>query len=119
MKVLRSARGQVMPGPSVPISRDAFEPSEETVLRWLGNAGVLVHSRSTNLMIDPLLEGFDMPLLIEPPILPQAVPCLDGVLISMPVSDVLTFVISVWLIRRTQAALGKGGFAGNPAVEIG
>ncbi len=71
-----------MPGPSVPISREAFEPSDETVLRWLGNAGVLVHSRSTNLMIDPLLEGFDMPLLIEPPILPQAVPCLDGVLIS-------------------------------------
>ena len=44
---------------------------------------------------------------------------LDGVLISMPVSDALTFVISVWLILRTQAALGKGGFAGKPAVEIG
>ena len=44
---------------------------------------------------------------------------LDGVLISMPVSDVLTFVISVWLILRTQAALGKGDFVGKPAVEIG
>ena len=44
---------------------------------------------------------------------------LDGVLVSMPVSDVLTFVISVWLILRTQAALGKGDFAGKPAVEIG
>ncbi|MBQ6122129.1 MAG: MATE family efflux transporter [Clostridia bacterium] len=31
---------------------------------------------------------------------------LDGVLYSMPVSDVLTFVISVILILRTQAALG-------------
>ena len=32
---------------------------------------------------------------------------LDGVLYSMPVSDVLTFVISVILILRTQAALGR------------
>ncbi len=32
---------------------------------------------------------------------------LDGVLYSMPVSDVLTFAISVALILRTQAALGR------------
>lgn len=33
---------------------------------------------------------------------------LDGVLYSMPVSDALTFAISVALILRTQAALGRG-----------
>ena len=31
---------------------------------------------------------------------------LDGVLYSMPVSDVLTFLISLWIIRRTYRELG-------------
>ena len=33
-------------------------------------------------MIDPLLEGFDMPLLIDMPILPSQVPSLDAILIT-------------------------------------
>jgi L-ascorbate metabolism protein UlaG (beta-lactamase superfamily) len=33
-------------------------------------------------MVDPLLEGFEMPLLFQPPILPKAVPRLDAVLIT-------------------------------------
>ena len=42
---------------------------------------------------------------------------LDGVLYSMPVSDVLTFAISVALILRTQAALGRGETALRPTTE--
>ena len=43
---------------------------------------------------------------------------LDGVLYSMPVSDVLTFAISAVLIMRTRAALDRSGFAGRSAVEM-
>lgn len=32
-------------------------------------------------------------------------PGLDGVLWSMPVSDLLTFFVAVWLIARTYRAL--------------
>ena len=43
---------------------------------------------------------------------------LDGVLYSMPVSDVLTFFISAVLILRTKAALGRDGFTMQPAAEM-
>ena len=82
MKIYRSERGQAMPGPAVPISQEAFAPSQDTKIYWLGSAGILLHSRKTNLMIDPLLEGFDMPLLIDAPILPGDVPALDAVLVT-------------------------------------
>jgi Na+-driven multidrug efflux pump len=43
---------------------------------------------------------------------------LDGVLYSMPVSDVLTFFISAVLILKTKAALGRNGFTLQPASEM-
>ena len=64
----RAATGQAKAPATQPIAAKAFEPSEGTVLRWLGMAGFLINSRGTTLMIDPLLEGFDMPLLIDMPI---------------------------------------------------
>ena len=42
-------------------------------------AGFLVNSRGTTFMIDPLLEGYDMPLLRDFPIKPKDVPHLDAV----------------------------------------
>ena len=50
-------------------------------------AGFLINSRGTTLMIDPLLEGFDMPLLIEMPIDAAAVPRLDAVLVTHSDND--------------------------------
>ena len=44
------------------------------MLRWLGMAGFLINSRGTTLMIDPLLGGFDMPIMIEMPIAAADVP---------------------------------------------
>lgn len=61
---------------------EAFKSSSRTSVRWLGNAGVFLNSRGTCIMIDPLLKDFDMPLLIEMPIKPEAVPHLDAVLIT-------------------------------------
>ena len=59
-----------------------FQPIDESRIYWLSSAGVMINSHCTTLMIDPLLEGFDLPLLVEMPILPKDVPSLDGVLIT-------------------------------------
>lgn len=62
-----------------PFGREAFTKSNNTTIRWLGMAGFLVNSRGTTFMIDPLLKGYDMPLLMKFPILPKEVPHLDAV----------------------------------------
>ena len=46
-----------------PFGAKAFGKSKKTTLRWLGMAGFLINSRGTTFMVDPLLEGFDMPLM--------------------------------------------------------
>ena len=51
-----------------PFGAEAFEAGTGTVLRWLGMAGFLINSRGTTVMVDPLLGGFDMPVMIEFPI---------------------------------------------------
>lgn len=40
---------------AIPIPASAFEESRDTVVYWLSGAGFLVHSRSTNILIDPVL----------------------------------------------------------------
>ena len=82
MELRRSARGQAMAPATIQITKEAFAPIAGTSIRWLGNAGTLINSRGTNLMIDPVLEAFDMPLLIDMPIRPEDVPSLDAVLIT-------------------------------------
>ncbi|WP_128544784.1 MBL fold metallo-hydrolase [Larkinella soli] len=65
-----------------PFGAAAFGSSKQTTVRWLGFAGFLINSRGTTLMVDPVLEGFDMPVLIDMPITPKAIPRLDAVLIT-------------------------------------
>ena len=50
-------------------------------------AGFLIDSRGTTLMVDPLLGGFDMPVLIEFPIVAADVPRLDAVLVTHSDND--------------------------------
>lgn len=73
--------------PTQPFGMEAFETSNNTTLRWLGMAGFLINSQGTTLMIDPLLGGFDMPLLIDFPIKAEDVPDLDGVLVTHSDND--------------------------------
>src|SRR5687767_6156875 len=61
-----------------PFGAEAFKVSDKTTLRWLGMAGFFINSRGTILMVDPLLEGFDMPIMIDFPILAKEVPRLDA-----------------------------------------
>ena len=63
-----------------PFGASAFKKSKKTTLRWLGMAGFLINSRGTTIMIDPLLEGFDMPVLIDFPIAAKDVPRVDAIL---------------------------------------
>jgi L-ascorbate metabolism protein UlaG (beta-lactamase superfamily) len=49
--------------------------------------GFLINSRGTTVMVDPLLGGFDMPVMIEFPIAPADVPKLDVVLVTHSDND--------------------------------
>src|SRR5215213_3383585 len=66
---------------------EALEGGDETVLRWLGMAGFLINSRGTTVMADPLLGGFDMPVMIEFPIVTAEVPKLGAVLVTHSDND--------------------------------
>jgi L-ascorbate metabolism protein UlaG (beta-lactamase superfamily) len=70
-----------------PFGPEAFQQEDQTVLRWLGMAGFLLNSRGTTVMIDPLLGGFDMPVIIDFPIAAEAVPRLDAVLVTHSDND--------------------------------
>lgn len=83
----KATTGQAIPPATQPFGAAAFDPSATTELRWLGMAGFLINSRGTTLMIDPVLSGFDMPLLIDLPIQAAAVPHLDAVLVTHSDND--------------------------------
>ena len=78
----KNEKGQAVPEQTVFMTEKDFGPSDETAVYWLGNGGAHINARGTNIMIDPLLKGFDMPVLIESPIQPEQVPAIDGVLIT-------------------------------------
>lgn len=65
----------------------AFGKSNKTTLRWLGMAGYFINSRGKTMIVDPLLKGFDMPILIDFPIATKDVPRLDAVLITHADND--------------------------------
>jgi L-ascorbate metabolism protein UlaG (beta-lactamase superfamily) len=85
--IRRSPRGQAMAPETVPIPPEAFEARGGTVLHWLGMAGFLINSRGTLLAVDPLLQDFDMPVLIDFPIRASEVPRLDAVLVTHADND--------------------------------
>lgn len=72
---------------TVRFGHDAFAKIDHTEVRWLGNSGAFINSRGTTIMMDPLLKGFDMPLLIEMPIATDEIPGLDAVLITHSDND--------------------------------
>ena len=70
-----------------PFGAEAFGAADTTVLRWLGMAGLLINSRGTTVMVDPLLGGFDTPVMIEFPISADNVPRLEAVLVTHSDND--------------------------------
>lgn len=61
---------------------EAFAPSKNTVVRWLGVGGAMINSRGTCLMIDPMLKDPGMPMLIDFPIEVEQIPFLDAMLVT-------------------------------------
>ena len=82
MKVEKNEKGQAVANPSVPVTEDAFLPIKNTTVRWLGSAGSMINTRGTIILIDPVLEGFDMPLIYEVPLAPKDVRKVDGYLVT-------------------------------------
>ena len=87
--------------PTEPFGAKAFGKSKKTTLRWLGMAGFLINSRGTTFMVDPLLEGFDMPMLIDFPILAKNVPHLDAVFVTHADNDHFSVPTNVAMSKVT------------------
>ena len=73
--------------PTQPFGKEAFGSSKETTVRWLGMGGFLINSRGTTIMVDPLLKGFDMPVIIDFPVKTEDVPKLDAILVTHSDND--------------------------------
>lgn len=82
MGIYINEKGQAVPEKTEFIPKEAFGKLGGTQIRWLGNGGAMINSRGTVVMIDPVLSGFDMPLLIEVPITELQVPHLDGIFLT-------------------------------------
>lgn len=82
MQINKNKKGQAVALKTQKMTKDAFRKINHTEVYWMGNASIMINSRGTNIMIDPLLEGFDMPLLIDMPILPHEIPQLDALLVT-------------------------------------
>ena len=81
---------------TIKINRDAFSGKERTSIYWLGSAGVLINSRGTCIMIDPVLESMENDInisetgyryLVPPPISCEEMPMLDAVLYTHADTD--------------------------------
>ncbi len=75
-------KGQALAPPTQRMGAAAFDINQNCDIYWLGGGGVMLNCHGTVLMIDPQLKGFDMPLLRKPPLLPEEVLKLDGLLIT-------------------------------------
>ena len=62
MNVIINKKGQAVPERVEHISKQDFDRIDGTEVRWLAGGGAMINSRGTVIMIDPVLEGFDMPL---------------------------------------------------------
>ena len=80
--VITNEKDQAMPAGIVPMGPEVFASRADTTLTWLGGAGILLNARGTRVMIDPVLEGFDMPVLFDAPAAPADVSALEAVLIT-------------------------------------
>lgn len=77
-----AASGQAKAAQTQAFGSEAFDKNDATVLRWLGNSGLHINSHGVNIMVDPVLEDFDMPLLIDTPLKTTQIPHLDALLIT-------------------------------------
>ena len=80
--VIKSKNGQAMPSQIIPMESSVLDIQDKTSIYWLANASLLINSHGTCLMIDPLLKGFDMPLLVQSPMKIEDISRLDAICIT-------------------------------------
>ena len=80
--MLKNEKGQAVAPKTVIMTKKDFEDQGNTRVYWLGGGGAMINDHGTVIMIDPLLEGFDMPLLIDMPIDVKDVTHVDAILVS-------------------------------------
>ena len=85
--MLKNEKGQAVAPKTVIMTKKDFEDQGNTRVYWLGGGGAMINDRGTVIMIDPLLEGFDMPLLIDMPIDVKDVPHRFGKLCFVWIAD--------------------------------
>lgn len=120
---MKNSKGQAIPPKTIFLSPSAFEDNGNTAVYWLGEAGVLINSRGTILMIDPVLsvipasilpgsallsEVNASPCLIEPPIRAAHVRRLDAVLYTHSDDDHMG-VVTAPILRDTGCAYHATG----------
>ena len=66
----------------IEMNQSAFEKINNTKVYWLGGGGAMINSRGTVILIDPLLQDFDMPVLTEAPFGVKDAGHIDAVLIT-------------------------------------
>ena len=66
----------------IPMGPESFGNRNNTEVTWIGGGGAMINSRGTVILIDPLLEGFDMPILTEAPFTVEGCGHADAVLIT-------------------------------------
>lgn len=66
----------------VQMDATVFEKIDTTKVYWICNSGFLINSRGTCIFIDPVLEGFDLPLLTPIPLNLEDITHVDATLIT-------------------------------------
>ncbi len=80
-------KGQAVPPETVAMQASAFENHNNVEITWLTNAGFLINDHGNCILIDPMLQGYDLPLLRKAPIAPADIPALKGIMITHTDND--------------------------------
>lgn len=75
-------KGQAQAGATKHLTKNDFINQNHIGIYWLGGGGAMINSYGTILMIDPLLKGFDMPLLINMAAETEEIDHIDGYFVS-------------------------------------
>lgn len=81
-KFFINEKGQAQAAKTVHLTKKDFENNGHIGIYWLGGGGAMVNAFGTVILIDPLLEGFDMPLLIDSVAKPEKIERVDGYFVS-------------------------------------
>ena len=85
------------------MNKESFEAKNHTEVTWLGGGGAMINSRGTVILIDPLLEGFDMPVLTEAPFTVAECGHVDAIIITHCDNDHFSKATLLGLKDRTDA----------------